>query len=472
MKNHRSSPRGPDSIDIDTLRPPFAPTDAAVEWLFRLQRLGIRPGLDAIRELLEAMGRPDRAFPCVVIAGTNGKGGAATALAAFCRAAGLRTGLYTSPHLLDVRERIVVDGEPIPTQELFGLVSRHRSRIESTRTTFFESTTALALDHFARCQVDVAVLEAGLGGRLDATNAVRKEAVVLTSIGRDHEELLGGSLESIAREKLGLAVADVPFYLHDLDDPAIQALAERVLDRVGAQRVGVGELADLMTDDGDLRGLDTDGTLQRSQVRSMLAVYRDLHRRMRWPETVLDRALPGLRLPGRYEAWGRDPRLVLDTAHNESALRTTLHQWRDESSRATRVLVFGASQGKSIDGVFGDLAASARTVLVTSPHWYRARPAPELATAIRRAADERGLEVEIVVEGTVRATLEEARRRARSMSPAGPAPSILVLGSHFLVAEALDRLGVDDLWQQDRTPLWDAGLPLRQRPAGSTEAVI
>lgn len=472
MKNHRSSPRGPDSIDIDTLRPPFAPTDAAVEWLFRLQRLGIRPGLDAIRELLESMGRPDRAFPCVVIAGTNGKGGAATALAAFCRAAGLRTGLYTSPHLLDVRERIVVDGVPIPAQELFGLVSRHRDRIERTRTTFFESTTALALEYFARCGVDVAVLEAGLGGRLDATNAVRKEAVVLTSIGRDHEELLGGSLESIAREKLGLATPETPFYLHELDDSSIQALAERVLDRVGAERIAVGELTGLSTGDDELRGLGTDGALQRRQVRSMLAVYRDLAGRRGWPETSLEGALPSLRLPGRYDTWGHRPRLRLDTAHNEPALRTTLRQWGDEGSRDTRVLVFGASQGKSIDGAFGDVAASARTVLVTAPHWYRARSAPELAVAIRRAADERGLEIEIAVEGTVRATLEEARRRARAMPADGPAPSVLVLGSHFLVAEALDRLGIDDLRQENRTPLWDEDLPLRQRTAGSTEAVV
>ena len=472
MTSHRSSPPGPDSFDIESLRPPFAPADVAVEWLFRLQRLGIRPGLDAIRELLEQMGRPDRRFPSLVIAGTNGKGGSAIALAAFCRAAGLRTGLYTSPHLLDVRERILVDGEPIDPTELFALVSEHRSKIESTRATFFESLTALALQYFADRGIDVAVLEAGLGGRLDATNAVDKLGVVLTSVGRDHEELLGNSLESIAREKLGLAAPHVPFYVNALGDPALEALAERVLDRVGAERIALPELVSLNTTDDDLRRLDAPGVIQRAQVRGMLSVYRDLARRMGWPDVDPALAAQGMRLPGRYEVWGRSPRLVVDTAHNEQALRGTLTQWCTESTRDTRVLVFGASEGKSIDDVFPDLARSASTIFVTAPRWYRARSAVELAGALRAAADAHGIEVDVHVEGSVRVSLEAARRTTRAMPPSGPAPSVLVTGSNFLVGEALDRLGVDDLWAEDQIPLWDEGLPLRQRTRDSEEAVM
>ena len=472
MTSHRSSPRGPEAIDLDGLRPPFAPSDAAVEWLFRLQRLGIRPGLDAVRELLEGMGRPDRAYPCVVIGGTNGKGGAAHALAAFCRAAGLRTGLYTSPHLLDVRERIVVDGDPLEPQELFSLVSAHRDRVERTRATFFESLTAMALQYFADEEIDVAILECGLGGRLDATNVVEKAGAVLTSIGMDHQELLGDSLEAILREKLGLAAAGVPFYVNGLGDDALDALAARTLERHGAERVPWVELVEATTRADEVHGVGAEGVVQRQQVRAMLAVYRDQARRHGWPAVDLERAAATMRLPGRYEVWGRTPRLVLDTAHNEQALARTVEQWSAESMRDARVLVLGATEGKSIDGVLGALAASARTILVTAPHWPRARSAPDLAGALSAAADACGQPTEVLVVGSVRASLEEARRRARDMPLAGPAPSVLVTGSHFLVAEALDRLGVDDLLQEDQVPLWDAGLALRRRPGGRAEAVV
>lgn len=472
MTNHPSSPRGPESIDIDALRPPFAPTDAAVEWLFRLQRLGIRPGLEAVRELLDGMGRPDRAFPCVVIGGTNGKGGAAHALAGFCRAAGLKTALYTSPHLLDVRERIVIDGEPITPQELFGLVAAHRARVEKTRATFFESLTALALRWFADEEVDVAILECGLGGRLDATNAVDKAGVILTSVGLDHQDLLGDSLAAILREKLGLAQAGAPIYLNDLGDDELNALARRTLDRVGAEAIDLIDLTARVTREDETLGVGIEGALQRTQVRSMLAVYRDLARRAGWPAPDLAAATASMRLPGRYEAWGRSPRLVLDTAHNEAALLRSLDQWTQESTRDARILVFGATEGKTLDGVYGPLAASAGTVLVTAPHWVRARSAPELAGRIRAAAEDAGLATTVQVVGSVRATLEEARRRARECPLAGPAPSILVTGSHFLVGEALDRLGVDDLLQEDQVPLWDAGLALRQRPGRSAEVPV
>lgn len=472
MTSHPQSPRGPESIDILSLRPPFAPSDAAVEWLFRLQRLGIRPGLESIRELLDAMGRPDRSYPCVVIGGTNGKGGSAHALAGFCRAAGLRTGLYTSPHLLDLRERIVVGGEPIAPQELFGLVSAHRTLVERTRATFFESLTAMALKWFAHEKVDVAILECGLGGRLDATNAVDKSGVVLTSVGMDHQELLGDSLEAILREKLGLAQAGSPFYVNDLGDAALNALTARTLDRVGAERIDLVALTDAAVRPDEMRGDLPEGAVQRQQVRSMLAVYRDLARRHEWPEVDPDAIESRLRLPGRFEAWGRSPRLVLDTAHNEPALARTLEQWTAEGSRETRVLVFAATEGKSIDAIYGQVAASAATVLVTAPHWPRARTAPELAGRIREAAEASGLETDIQVVGSVRASLEEARRRARKVSLSGPAPSVLVTGSNFLVAEALDRLGVDDLLQEDQVPLWDAGLALRQRPGRTAGATV
>lgn len=469
---HPPGPPGPESIDFDALLPPFSPTDGATEWLFRLQRLGIRPGLAAMSELLDGVGHPERHFPAVVIAGTNGKGSAALALAALCRSAGLRTGLYTSPHLLDVRERIEVDGVPIGAQELFALVSAQRERIERVRSTFFESLTALALLYFARRKVDVVVMEAGLGGRLDATNVVNKAGVVLTSVGLDHMELLGDTVEAIALEKLGLVAKGVPFYVDALDEPGLDQLARRTIEDAEGIYQHLPTLAEAITRDGETRTVAAEGLVQRVQTRKMLAVYRDLARRHRWPAADVERAASLLRFPGRYEVWGHAPRLIVDTAHNGHALERLWAQWTRESTRDRRILVFATVHGKTIESAVPGLLRSAATVLVTAPHWYRARDPQEVATQLRAVAAHESIDVEIVVAGGVCATLELARRRARAMAPQEPAPVVLVTGSNFLVAEALDRLGVDDLHADRAAPLWDSELPLRRREPESEGALV
>jgi dihydrofolate synthase / folylpolyglutamate synthase len=464
-------PPGPESIDFDALLPPFAPTDAANEWLFRLQRLGIRPGLTAIGELLDELGHPERRFPAIVVAGTNGKGSAAIALSAFCRAAGLRTGLYTSPHLLDLRERILVDGVPISAQELFALVASHRARIERIGTTFFESLTALALVHFARARVDVVVMEAGLGGRLDATNVVDKAGVLLTSVGLDHMELLGDTVEAIALEKLGLAERGVPFYVDALDEPGLDHLARRAVEEAGAIHLGLPVLTERITHEQELRAVRAEGLVQRLQTRKMLAVYRDLARRRRWPAPDLARASSLLRFPGRYEVWGSNPRLILDTAHNGHALERLCVQWEQEGSREGRILVFGTVHGKAIESAVPALLRSATTIYVTAPLWYRARDAREVAAELRAAAVRESIGTEIVVAGGVCATLEAARARAQELDRGGTRAAVMVTGSNFLVAEALDRLGVDDLLAEEHAPLWDHGAPLRRRETESEGAL-
>lgn len=471
-KPHAPGPPGPESIDLDALLPPFAPTDAATEWLFRLQRLGIRPGLAAMGELLDGVGHPERRFPAIVVAGTNGKGSAALALAALCRSAGLRTGLYTSPHLLDVRERIQVDDEPITAQELFALIAAQRERIERVRSTFFESLTAIALLHFARKKVDVVVMEAGLGGRLDATNVVNKAGIVLTSVGLDHMELLGDTVEAIATEKLGLAAPGVPFYVDALDEPGLDQLARRTIEDAEGDYVHLPTLADAITRDEETRGVGAEGLIQRLQTRKMLAVYRDLARRHRWPAADAVRAAGMLRFPGRYEVWGRAPRLIVDTAHNGHALERLWSQWEREATRASRILVFGTVHGKTIDSAIAGMLRSTATVLVTAPHWYRARDPREVATQLARVAAAEGIEVEILTPGSVLATLELARRRARALDARGIPSAVLVTGSNFLVAEALDRLGVDDLHTEVEAPLWDSERPLRRREPESEGALV
>jgi dihydrofolate synthase/folylpolyglutamate synthase len=448
-----SSPPGSDFIDIGALRPPFAPRDETARRFFGLHRLGIRPGLDSVRELLSRMGDPQRELDSLVIAGTNGKGSAALALAAYARSAGLRTGLYTSPHLLDLRERIQIDGESIPRPAFSGLVEEYWPLIEECGTTFFESLTALTLEWFRRCEVDVAVLETGLGGRLDATNVVRKAGLVLTSVGLDHQELLGSSLEAIAREKLGLAEAGVPFYLDDLD-PELHALAQECIDAVGGEAVAIDGLHPEVLPSPER----VQGRLQQHQLGRMYAVWKDLAARRRWPAADPGTALAGLELPGRYDVVADSPRLVLDTAHNAHALRRVLEQFAQEGAPEQRVLVFGSVHGKEIDSVLPQLASVAGRILLCAPDWYRALPPESLRERITAAAQ---FPAALEIHSTVREALE----RARSLRPEA---GILVTGSNFLVAEALDRLGIDELGS--KSPFWESGAPLRRRERGLREA--
>ncbi len=455
MSREPRFPPTPEPIDIRGLRPPFAPKDAAAEWLFRLHRLGIRPGLESIRELLAGLGHPERAFPSVVVGGTNGKGSSSIVLEALARSAGLRTGLYTSPHFLDPRERIRVDGRAIEAQAFFAAVSRLRPAIERTGATFFEGLTAIALDHFARAGVEVAILEAGLGGRLDATNAVPKAAVLLTSVGLDHQDLLGNSLEAIAAEKLGLAAPGVPFYLDALDAPILR-LATTRLAEVGARAIELGAL-EVEDPPGSLSFAPPSGR-QRVLWRRMRALYADLARHRGWPAADPPRAAESLRLVGRYQVFSDAPRLVLDGAHNAHALLPLLAEWAGEGSREQRILVFGAMQDKPLHGVFEAAVEAAGTILVCAPRWPRAARPENLTARFAAAAGERPLVLEC--PGSVRASLERARREARRQ---GSGASVLVCGSNFLVAEALDRLGVDDVDAPADRSLWEGDAPLRER---------
>jgi len=188
-------------------------------------------GLRNITRLLSNLGNPQRSYPSIHVAGSNGKGTSAALIASALSASGYRTGLYSSPHVLDFTERIRVDGRPISRRQLASILNVIRSDIVRHRATFFEAATALAFEHFRRCAVDVAVLEVGLGGRLDATNVVRPIVSVITSIAREHEAILGRGIVRIAREKGGIIKPRVPVVVGDVGRPA-----DRVLRRIAKQR--------------------------------------------------------------------------------------------------------------------------------------------------------------------------------------------------------------------------------------------
>ena len=359
-------------------------------YLDSLKDAGIRPGLGPVRRLLGRLGNPQQRYRSLLVGGTNGKGSIAATLASVLQAAGYRVGLYTSPHLIDFRERIRVDGAMIPEEAL-------RRRIRQTRranhegVTYFEFTTALAFLHFAHCRVDVAVLEVGMGGRLDATNVIRPELSVISNIAMDHAEFLGPRLEDIALEKAGIirrggvciTAATQPPVLNVLEAVCREKKAR--LLRVGREiriRAKRGGLFDFRSQGMEGKNLTTalKGPHQRENIACALAalgVLRD--RGFAIGGEAVRRGLADVRWEGRLEIVAQSPTVLLDGAHNvagAAALKRALGEFRYRRL----ILVLGILADKDWRGMIRRLAPLAHQVILTRPPEERAQ-APETMAA-------------------------------------------------------------------------------------------
>ena len=395
----------------------------ALRWLYGTQLTGIKLGLDPMRRLLDALGWEPGGTRFLHVAGTNGKGSVCAMLDAVLRADGRRTGLFTSPHLVSFRERIRLDGAMIPEADVAVGLSRLRTLTAKWEQppTFFELTTALALDWFRQRDAEVVVLETGLGGRLDATNVLaRPAACVLTSIGLDHTGYLGNTLAAIAGEKAGILKPGVPAV-------SLPQLAEvyEVLVREAA-RVG----APLRFADRPLAA-DIRVSLPGSHQRANAALALDALAAggLGASEEAARRGLTGVAWPGRFQRCGEDGRVILDGAHNPAAAERLAQTWREEFGAAARAtVVLGVLRDKDATGVIRALATvAARFVAVpvrTSP---RTTPAEELRAALTETAPD--------VPAETAADLPDALARAREHGE-----RVLVTGSLFLVGEALARL--------------------------------
>jgi dihydrofolate synthase/folylpolyglutamate synthase len=307
---------------------------SALDYLFARTTGTYKFGLERTRALLAELGDPHLAFPVIHIAGTNGKGSSVATAEALLRARGLRVARYTSPHLVDFRERIVVNGEPIAADEVVEFIDRWTPVVERIGASFFEATTALAFDHFAHARIDVALVETGLGGRLDSTNVVQPIAAGVTSIGLDHTEYLGPTLEQIAREKAGIFKKGIPAVIGE-PDPEVRAWLARDAKAAGAApiRIVVEEteatqfaLSALGTE-FRLRALGDDrvvGTplVGRHQVDNFaftLMLLDSAGGRFRVPLAEAAESVRAVRLPGRFQRVGQ---WIFDVAHNAEGART------------------------------------------------------------------------------------------------------------------------------------------------------
>ncbi len=408
-----------------------------------------RPGLDRMRALLAALGDPQRSFPVIHVAGTNGKGSTSSLAASVVQAAGRRVGLHTSPHLVSLRERMRVDGRPAPPGWLDAAVARLAGALDEVgpdgqaAASFFEATVALSLLYFAEQRVDLAVVEVGLGGRLDATGVVEPVASVVTHVGLDHTELLGETRPEIAREKAGIARPGVPM-LHAVEGEAVPALeaeaarrgaaAENVRQSCRAQVADPAPLrVSLATPVADYGVVEVGlpGAHQAWNAALAARAAEVAAERLGWgalaPEAVrrglaevADRA--GLR--GRGQAWGADARVTLDVAHNADGWRAALGALAVPPGGTLWALV-GVLADKDADALADALARRGARVLALGLEGARALPAAALAARFRQ----RGVEVREV---------ESARRALDAFrDAAGPHDRLLVTGSHQTVAEVV-----------------------------------
>jgi dihydrofolate synthase / folylpolyglutamate synthase len=400
--------------------------------------------LSRVERLLAAMGNPHTRFPAVHIAGTKGKGSAAAMCEACLRTAGYRTGFYTSPHLHTFRERIQVAGGKIAREEVVALVEEARPLIERIPdVTYFEAITAMGFLHFARSEVDMAIVEVGLGGRLDATNVLTPEVSVITSLSLEHMYLLGDTLAEIAYEKAGIIKPGIPAVSAPQRAEAIKVL-EAVSQQRGAPLTEVGRDWDYEPGPADLDGqlftarriaggrseLDGEywipllGRHQLENATSAIAALDILRQRaFRVPVESVREGLRTVRWPGRLEILGREPLVIGDGAHNPysaEVLRQALEEW---FPGRRWVLIFGASADKDVAGMLRILLPISDYVIVTRSDHPRAAAPVELADAVASVGG--GAEVSVNVRKSIR----------RGLAMMDPGSGLLATGSLHLVAD-------------------------------------
>jgi dihydrofolate synthase/folylpolyglutamate synthase len=402
------------------------------------EHAGMRPGLERIDTLLDALGRPERRYRLVQVGGTNGKGSVSAMLAVSLRAAGHRVGLYTSPHLVSFRERIRVDGAAIPEDAVADGVEALGTLIARVDATMFEATTALALDHFAREGVEVAVLEVGMGGRLDATTVGRPEVTVISRIDLDHEAYLGRTLAAIAGEKAaiirsGLAVsaaqapeveAVVQARAAEADVPLLREGRDLAVD-VGARTLEEQRI-DCRGPDWALRDLRLALAGVYQPANALLAVAAA--RALEVPDAAIREGLARVAWPGRFQVVPGDPLIVLDGAHNPAGARALAASLRAYFPGRPLTLILAISQDKDARAMIEALAPLAERVVLTRASTARAAEPAALRALV--PAGPRG----VATAESAGEALDLARR-----PPASPA--ICVAGSLFLVADVLRSLG-------------------------------
>ncbi|HKW43119.1 MAG TPA: folylpolyglutamate synthase/dihydrofolate synthase family protein [Thermoplasmata archaeon] len=422
---------------------------ATLEHLYRLERFGIKLGLENIRRLLSLLGDPHRGLKVVHVTGTNGKGSVCAYVASVLRAAGYRVGLYTSPHLIRFNERIRVDGEPIADQDVLRLWGGMQPAIQAMTSvraidhpTFFEVTTAMAFEYFRERGTDVAVIEVGMGGRMDATNVVDGLVSVVTRVDLEHTEHLGKTVDRIAREKAGIIKPTSRAVTVAQDAlPVIETRCREVhapLCVVGRDVVAERTSFDLRGQGVRIRGLfgvidvrtPLLGAFQVENVAVAVAALTELRRAgFAVPDDAVLNGIRSVRWSARLEVVRETPTVIVDGAHNRPAAVALATSFRELFPDRKAVLITGILNDKDLPGIAAALGPMSSEVYACRAKTHRAFEPEEIAAAFRPFAPT------TVIPGVL-AAIDTA------LSKAQPTDIILITGSIYTAGEALEHLGV------------------------------
>lgn len=426
--------------------------DETIDYLYRLQWHGIRLDLGPAERLLHAAGRPHERYRVIHVGGTNGKGSTAAMLASMLGVAGYSVGLYTSPHLIDFTERIRVDGRPIGRDQVVGLTEDLRAVLPADiEPTFFEFTTAMAFLAFARAGVDVAVVEVGMGGRLDATNAVRPLVSVITNVEADHQRYLGDTLAAIAAEKAGIIKPGVPLVTAAARPESLAVLKARA-DDVGSRLVLVGR--DARVEGVSPASFDYHGAslrltglscplLGRHQMTNAATAVAALEaageRGVRVDAHAVRDGLARVRWEGRLEVVKSRPLILVDGAHNPAGAGALAEFLRAERARrpgARLVVVFGILADKDLRGIIERVGPLADEVVLTEPGYHRAAS----VEALRAAASSLTIPVRLVPD--LARAVEETEGRLTADDWCVVTGSLYTVGEVKAIYQGSGRLSV------------------------------
>ena len=403
--------------------------------------MGMKLGLENVRMLLKRIGNPERSFPSVHVAGTNGKGSTVAILESVLRTAGYKTGRFTSPHLIDMRERIQISGKEITEHEVVECIQFLKPHIEVTHATFFEVLTAMAFRHFSMQNVDIAILETGLGGRLDATNLVTPQLTIITEIGRDHTKILGKSIEAIAREKAGMLKPGIPcvcgatrqiardFFRTFASEQHIPLTLARESTRVSDIRLSeAGTDFNCRTERFFYKDLHCN-LLGRHQVdNAILAILatEELDRQgFAVPERAIQKGLENVSWPARLDLLQEKPKILLDSAHNPMGASRLVDALKNIFDYKRLILLFGVLRDKDYRSMMNRLAPLADRLVLTQPLSHRA------------LEPERLMRLQSVQSTSVEAIPDITKAWNRAISFARENDLVCAAGSIYLVGDLL-----------------------------------
>lgn len=402
-----------------------------LEWMFAqlpmYQKIGgaaYKKDLQASLDMMKYLNHPEVGFKSIHVAGTNGKGSVSHMLASIFQEAGYKTGLYTSPHLRDFRERIKINGKMIPESEVTNFINAHASFLKSEKLSFFEMTVGLAFEYFRKEKVAVAIIETGMGGRLDSTNVIRPEVSVITNIGLDHTQFLGNSPAEIAAEKAGIIKYKIPVVIGEENEETLPVF----IKTANAQEAPLILAEKDETYKINEITLDLKGDYQQKNLKTVLSaikILQDLNWKL--PEVAvvngLSHVIRNTGLLGRWQQLQDCPKVICDTGHNKEGLKWVVNQLRKEKYDKLHI-VLGVVSDKDLNQIL-PLFPKDAIYYFCKPDIPRGMSAELLKDAARPFA----------LEGKAYATVQEAYQNA--LKKAAPEDLVFVGGSTFVVAEVI-----------------------------------